>query len=257
VTREVVTAGRAFGLAVGIEPAEPVDADGNVARLYNAAAAGARAGICLPCDPASDAVLTLEVHLTGYSLPGTNRVLVNGRPVGAIARAGTQTLKFPVPRDLLAGRKLCEVILEVVPFLPTAHGSQDSRTLGLAVSAVDLCAKGAEADPPTCPRVRPEPDWTAAASCLKRLGKGATLVVPDATPPALCEAVLQALAHPDRRLPDADGVTLPNTDADGVYATQLESGVLWYNSTAEARTVDGAQVPPRGSAFDPGRDVTR
>jgi len=52
-------------------------------------------------------------------------------------------------------------------------------------------------------------------------------------------------------------VTLPNTDADGVYATQLESGVLWYNSTAEARTVDGAQVPPRGIAFDPGRDVTR
>jgi hypothetical protein len=63
--------------------------------------------------------------------------------------------------------------------------------------------------------------------------------------------VVQALQHSDRLIPGASGLALPNTDADGAYATQLESGVLWYNSTAEARTVDGTKVPPHGIAFAP------
>ena len=40
-SREVVSAARAFGLGSGLEPAGPVSAEGNVARIYNATASGA------------------------------------------------------------------------------------------------------------------------------------------------------------------------------------------------------------------------
>lgn len=42
LTREVATATRAYGTFCGFEPASGVDATGNVARIYNAAASGAR-----------------------------------------------------------------------------------------------------------------------------------------------------------------------------------------------------------------------
>jgi hypothetical protein len=46
ITREVVSASRAFGLDCGFEPAGPVTADGNTARIYNATASG---GVHLFC----------------------------------------------------------------------------------------------------------------------------------------------------------------------------------------------------------------
>ncbi len=42
LTREVATATRAYGTFCGFEPASGVDATGNVARIHNAAASGAR-----------------------------------------------------------------------------------------------------------------------------------------------------------------------------------------------------------------------
>jgi len=60
---------------------------------------------------------------------------------------------------------------------------------------------------------------------------------------------VQALTHPERLIPGGKGVALPNTDADGVYPTQVEGGVLWYNSNAEPRTVEGTELPAHGIAF--------
>ena len=210
---------------------------------------GARPGICVPCNPEADATLILEAHLTGYSVPGVNRVFVNGQQIGLIEKVGTQTLRFPVPKALLAGRPLAEVTFEITTFDPTKHGNQDARTLGLAVASVEMCSPGAENEAPVRTALRVEMDWTQVANCLRRLGQGATLIVPDATPLALSEAVVQALTHSERLIPGRKGLALPNTDTDGVFPTQVEGGVLWYNSKAEARTVDGTNVPAHGIAF--------
>ena len=234
-----------FGDWNGQEPGEPFPQIPGATKRWS----GARAGICVPCNPDADATLILEAHLTGYSVAGLSRVLVNGQQVGVIEKAGTQTLRLPVSRALLAGRPLAEVTLEINAFKPTDHGSQDARTLGLAVCSVEMCTQGAENEAPARTALRVEMDWAQAANCTRRLGKGATLIVPDATPLALSEAVVQALTHPERLIPGAKGVALPNTDADGVYPTQIEGGVLWYNSKAEPRKVDGSEVPAHGMVF--------
>ena len=127
-----------FGDWNGQEAGEPFPAIPGATKRWS----GARAGICVPCNPDADATLILEAHLTGYSVPGTNRVLVNGKQVGPHRQGRRETLRFPVSRDLLAGRSLAEVTLEITPFKPTDHGSQDGRTLGFALCEVEMCSTG-------------------------------------------------------------------------------------------------------------------
>jgi hypothetical protein len=210
---------------------------------------GARAGLYLPCDPTVDATLLLTGSLTGHSLPGPNRVLVNGQPVGTLAKAGTQTSRFAVPHSLLAGRPVAEVTLEIRTFKPSEHGASDTRELGLALSAAELVAKGAENEPLQAGRLQMEIDWAAAARCVRRLGRGATVAVPSQNGLELAEVVVQALQHPERLVPAATGITLPSPASDGIFATQLSDGILYYNSTTDSQNVNGVEVPGHGIAF--------
>jgi len=210
---------------------------------------GAKAGLYLPCDPSDDATLILSGALSGHSLPGPNRVLVNGQIVGELDKAGVQTYRFAVPRELLAARTVAEVAFEIHTFRPSEHGASDRRDLGLALSAVELVSKGAEATPQQSGRLQQEVDWDAAAKCVRRIGKGATLAVPTETVFELNELVVQTLLHPERLMPGATGVVLASPETDGVYATELSDGVLYYNSNPEERMAGGVKVPGSGIAF--------
>jgi hypothetical protein len=213
----------------------------------------ARAGFFLPCDPGADATLQLTVNLTPRSLPGVNRVLVNGVEVGAIAAAGVRTYRFAVPRRLLASHRVAEVALEIRTFRPRDFGTPDNRDLGVAVAAVELCARGAEHDPPAAAPLAWEIDWTQAPRCVRRIGRGATLAVDGRNPGEFSEAVVQALLHRDRLLGTAAAPS-PTvvTTGDGLYATRLTDGVLYYNAASQPQTVEGVTVPADGIAWRAG-----
>ena len=207
---------------------------------------GARAGCCLPCDPNADATLILHANLLPQSLPGPNRVLINGTVVGALDKAGARAWRFPVPQRVLAGRSIAELALEICPFAPTQE--RDTRTLGLAVSAVELCAQGAENEPATAVPLGKEVDWSQAAPCARRLGRGATLTVPGQSLQEFNAVVTEVLVHPERLIPGAQGVVLHAPEVEGIFATELNDGVLYYNSTAEPHSVGGIEVPAHGIA---------
>ncbi len=211
---------------------------------------GAKAGFYLPCDPAADATLVLTVNLTAHSLPGANRVRVNGAEVGMLDSSGSRTYRFAVPRQLLASGPVVEVLLEIRAFRPRAFGSSDGRELGVAVCAAELCAKGAEGESPATTPLAWQMDWSQAGPCMRRIGKGATLAVPGRNPWEFNEAVAQALLHSERLSGTAQATPhLALTESDGIYATRFTSGVLYYNACPQPRLVHGVEVPAGGIAW--------
>ncbi len=226
---------------------------------------GARAGIYLPCDPASDATLSLLAYLHPNSLPAVGRspnvgrspdvgrVVVNGVQVGTVDKPGPHRYSFAVPRAVLQGRPVAEMTLEITTFKPQNFGVKDSRDLGLGVCLVELSARGAENEPPALPALRPELDWECLLrDCVRRIGNGVTLAVPCRTAYELSEVVVQTLVHPERFTPGAKGIVLPSPARDGVFATQFDKGVLFYNANAEPKSADGVTVPARGIAWKAG-----
>ncbi len=190
---------------------------------------GAKSGLLLPCDPSSDAVLAMDAHLDPHSLPGDNRVLVNGTAVGVLDQTGPHRYRFPVPRAALAGANVAEVTFVVKTFRPIDWGADDDRTLGTCVADVELWAAGAENDPAVTTPLKWDLDWAAAAACVRRIGKGATLVLPGRHAAGLAEAMVQVMAHPDRLVPGAKAIPVP-PQPPGVYATRVSDGVLTYGA---------------------------
>jgi hypothetical protein len=212
---------------------------------------GAKSGFHLPCDASRDATLSLTLNLLPRSLSGENRVLVNGAEVGKLDKSARGVVRFPVGKALLAGRDVAEVALEVRTFRPRDEGSSDTRELGAAVCVVELVSQGAEQVPAEQPPLAWEVDWMQANGCIRRIGRGATLLVPRSGPQEFGEVVVQALAHADRISPDLHGVSIPVTNDDGLFATMTDDGVLYYNSTDRPRTVGSLVVPAQGIASGP------
>ena len=206
-----------------------------------------------PAIAAADATLLLTVNLTPRSLPGANRVLVGGVEVGRIEASGVRTYRFAVPRRLLASRPIAEVAIEVRAFRPRDFGNPDNRELGVAVAAVELCGHGAEHDPLSAAPLAWEIDSAQAARCVRRIGRGATLAMACRNPREFSEAVVQALAHPDRLSGSAAAPSRTViTAGDGLYATRLSDGILYYNAGPKSQTIDGVEVPADGIAWRAG-----
>lgn len=204
----------------------------------------AHAGCSLPCNPDQDATLVLTANLTPQSLAGTNGVLVNGVQVGVLDKSGSRVWRFPVAKAVLSGKSVAEVAFRIRTFAPENKG--DSRSLGLAVGAVELCSEGAENVPGADTSLALEVDWPHVESCVRRVGRGATLVVSGQGVPEFNAVVAEVLRHPERLIPDAKGADLPVVAADGVFATRLSDGVLYYNSTAEPYSLRAGEVPAVG-----------
>jgi hypothetical protein len=213
---------------------------------------GARSGLLVPCAASSDAWLTVDAHLDPHTVAGDNRVLVNGTPVGVLDRVGSNQYRFAVSRALLGASGVAEVTFAVRTFRPSDDGSGDTRVLGAAVASVELAAVGAEAQAPTTPVLDWDLDWAEAAACTRRIGRGATLVLPGRHAAGLAQAVARLLAHPERMVPGLQPIPAP-AQAAGVYAAGLTDGVLFYNAGSEEQGVDGLDIPPSGIAWQPDR----
>lgn len=217
---------------------------------------GARPGVWLPIEADGDAVLTLDACLSGHSLPGPNRVLVNGRLVGELNRAGRATYSFPIPRAILAGQPVARVTFELTTWRPLDHGMNDGRDLGVALRTIEIARAGHEHDPPEQARVIISLDADAlVAQCTKRIGQGATIVLPADSEAldGLAQAVVLALERPGIFAPDLTGGPVPFADADGVFVTQTPGGLLLLNSAPVERLVGRTTVPANGIAWVAGR----
>jgi hypothetical protein len=60
------------------------------------------------------------------------------------------------------------------------------------------------------------------------------------------EAVVQTLLHPEKLIPGAPALPIPTHDVEGIYATQLSDGVLYYNASDRAQRAGGMDVPAHG-----------
>lgn len=244
--RFVLSCGRAndekflFGEWYAAEPGGMISKDSAVCMRWTSAAAGCY----LPCNPDEDATLVLRANLTLQSLGGTNGVLVNGVQVGTIDKSGSRVWRFPVAKKILSGKSVAEMTFKIQTFAPENKG--DSRSLGLAVGAIEFCSVGAENEPVADTALALEVDWPQVESRVKRIGRGATLEVSGQSALDFNAVVAEVMRHPERLIPDAKGVELPVVATDGVFATRLSDGVLYYNSTAEPHKMTEGEVPAVG-----------
>jgi len=214
----------------------------------------ARAGAWMPIDPSQDAVLTIDACLGEHSLTGPNRVLVNGTEVGRLDKAGIATYRLAVPRAVLGGANVAEVSFEMTTWRPLDYGMGDARDLGVALRMLDLCTAGAENEEPGTATIRLDVDAERVrAECVRRVGSGATVLVPYGSkgPDGLAAVVELALRDPASLGLPGGPVSLPTTDATGVFATELPDGWLYLNTGDQAVTVEGVSVPAHGIAEEP------
>ena len=147
-------------------------------------------------------------------------------------------------KDVLAGRSVAAVSFEIQTFTPTVKG--DTRSLGMAVSAIELCSTGAENEPAAATPLALEVDWSQAEPCLRRIGRGATLTVAGYSLREFNAVVTEVMMHPERLIPGAQGSELPLVAVDGVFATKLRDSILFYNGTVEPHRVGDGEVPAHG-----------
>lgn len=213
---------------------------------------GAKPGVFLPIAADGDAVLTLDACLSGHSVPGPNRVLVNGQPVGEMDRVGCATYSFPVPRAILAGQPVARVTFELKTWRPVDYGMNDRRDLGVALRTIEIAQVGHEWDAADHARVVTSLDADMLIThCAKRIGQGATVVLPADLEAldGLAQAVVLALERPGIFAPGLTGAPVPFAEADGMFVTQTPQGLLLFNSAPVGRTVGGAAVPAKGMAW--------
>jgi len=266
ITREVATAGRALGLDFGFEPAGHVTAQGNVARIYNATASGAMQLFCysgnLFVEPGGMASfrqypsfiqrrrprVPAAVYLpkTAWALdPGSQ-----GRLFGAVRQFRDRTDMEFLDRVTIRSPLAREVRVMALPDAPYAlPGEIDALHQWVEAGGILLARVPAEG-----PLLR-TPDGSDArrqslldepakgGRRVRRIGRGATVAVRCDKPAEFNEAVVQAILHPETIRPNSQGWPLPSPDSDGIYATELIDGVLYYNANSEPRTVHGLRVP--------------
>ena len=73
----------------------------------------------------------------------------------------------------------------------------------MAVHQVQLIAQGADAEPACTAPLTWRADWTAAATCIRRIGRGATFCVPTDNLSQFSQAVVAALQRPEQLVPNA------------------------------------------------------
>ncbi|MCX7014650.1 MAG: beta-galactosidase [Candidatus Sumerlaeota bacterium] len=289
-TGEAATACRAFGVNLSDECAKGVDAEGNVARIANAAEAGARqffsydANLMYPPgalrlfhDNIPFFRLREPIIYAGLYLPKTSWMLdAKGlmrvlKAAAALRDRANLQMVDRLTLGELALRDMRVLLIAEAPYAELAEiealkqwvarggilialSSQEQPLLRTPEGDDGPVAALFVNPPPNAqgPLVRSLFDEDAALRRLTtRIGQGATLLLPGGGVHALGEALDQAATHPERLAPGHEGVALPASDGDGVFATATDSGTVYYNSNAEPRRFGATAVPARGIAVSP------
>ena len=178
---------------------------------------------------------------------GPNRVLVGGVEVGRIEASGVRTYRFAVPRRLLRRATLRKSRSRSATCRPRHFGNPDNRELGVAVAAVELFRPRCRARPALPPRrwpgdrlaqARPahaaadRPRPTLAMACqsqgVQRGGRAG---------PGPSRSLVGSAAAPSRTV---------ITAGDGLYATRLSDGILYYNAGPKSQKT-ASRFRPTGS----------
>jgi hypothetical protein len=191
---------------------------------------GGRSGVWLPVEPGAEYELAIAVAVHPKRAGDRREVLVNGAKVGELASARTSVFRARLGPAVWRGRSPSELVLSVDTWQPSVvDGSSDARRLGVAVAWVKLWRVGQpEPEATPLPRVWHELDLAQAQRCTRRVGAGATVLLPaDLRSATAWTDAVAGLLH--GRLPWLDG------RREGVWTALLPNRVLLYNSTSEPR----------------------
>ncbi|MCC7494361.1 MAG: family 14 glycosylhydrolase [Fimbriimonadaceae bacterium] len=207
---------------------------------------GAAPGLLLPVQPGQPVSLRLEVLAREVALrDGGGAAVVNGQEVGRL-KPGYQILAAELPGNLLTS-PLAKLELRVRGWQPSEQDrTTDDRVLGVAVGRVELRRAGGPAEAP--PNQSLVAVLERARLTVVKQGAGAAVTLPvgaytsQPVLSGLLGEVARELGLGDLRLDDL---------TDGVYATALPDGLLWYNAGALPAVKRGVTIPPRSIASTP------
>lgn len=192
---------------------------------------GARPGVYLPVKPGNDYTLRLTAGIPGHGIADEgNEVRVNGRVIGKIEKAGSQTCEFRVPAAALDNEPVARLEIAVKTWKPSEPGTKDTRTLGISVSRIELIRAGAEQSAPTTASLRLALDKQRLAALTRRVGKGWTVFLPSLAGDAksLTAALSELLRETPAYLPGVEPLGPADGRMDGRFATMIPDGVLWF-----------------------------
>ncbi|MCX6910186.1 MAG: beta-galactosidase [Verrucomicrobia bacterium] len=192
---------------------------------------GARPGVYLPVKPGSDYTLRLTAGIPGLGIAADgNEVRVNGRVIGRLAKAGSQTCDLRVAADALGGEPVARLEIAVKTWKPSDRGTKDSRTLGISVSRIELIRAGAEQAAPATASLRLSLDPQRLAPLTRRIGKGWTVCLPGLADdaPLFSRTLESLLRETPAYLPGVAPLAPADGRMDGKFATVTDGGVLWY-----------------------------
>ncbi|MFA7002694.1 MAG: alpha-amylase family protein [Verrucomicrobiia bacterium] len=193
---------------------------------------GARPGVYLPVKPDANYTLRLTAGVPGHGIASDgNEVRVNGRVIGRITKAGSQTFDLRVPAAALGNEPVARLEIAARTWKPSDHGTKDSRTLGINVSRIELIRAGAEQAVPVATSLRFVPDKQRLAPLTRRVGKGWTVFLPGlASDGLIFSPTLESLLRETPAyLPGVEPLALADGRMDGKFATVTDEGVLWYD----------------------------
>ncbi|MCX6900873.1 MAG: beta-galactosidase [Verrucomicrobia bacterium] len=192
---------------------------------------GAGPGVYLPVKPGADHALRLTVGVPNHGIANDgNEVRVNGRVIGRIVKAGSQTCDLCVPADALGNEPVARLEIAVKTWKPSDHGTKDSRTLGISVSRIELIRAGAEQVAPAAASLRLVLDRQRLTAFTRRVGKGWTVFLPGMADDAavLFHALESLLRETPTYLPGIEPLAPADGRMDGKFVTVTDEGVLWY-----------------------------
>lgn len=192
---------------------------------------GSRPGIYLPVKPDSDYTLRLTAGIPGHGIADDgNEVRVNGRVIGRIMKAGSQTCEFRIPAAALGSEPVARLEIAAKTWKPSEPGTKDTRTLGISVRRIELIRAGAEQAAPAAASLRLALDKQRLAALTRRVGKGWTVFLPSLAGNAksLTAALSELLRETPAYLPGVAPLAPTDGRMDGKFATVTDDGVLWY-----------------------------
>ena len=194
---------------------------------------GARPRVLLPTAPGVSYTLRLVAHVAGHSVAAEgNEVLVNGAVVGRLGHAGSRIYEFPLSATILSQSP---AILEfhMRTWSPKAVGQGgDDRRLGVALHSVELIRQGKESAAEGVAALRYELEPEAFRSHVRKVGAGWTVYLPGLSGQGetLVQVLAALLGRTGEHLSGAAALAPHDGQADGVYTTVVEGGVLRYRA---------------------------
>lgn len=187
---------------------------------------GARSSLLLPVSSKFDQMIKISARVPKHAMGAKGiDILIDGESVGRITEAGERDAAFRLPSRRSGVDGVARLSFRLSTWRPSERepGNTDHRALGISVRGVEVYREGAEDAPAGAASLHREVDASRLASLTRPVGQGRTILLTDPEPDPTVLGLVFATLLPE---PVADGAI------DGRYATETDSGVLWFDSRA-------------------------